>query len=102
MKIVINNTDHAIYADGKLLIPGTNVLDKIGSDKPDVKAFVKNGDLEIKDSDKLSDADKAKAVDNVTSHDTLDKLKDAVPGIDASKAEKTLKKFDDQIKKMQG
>ena len=102
MKIVINNTDHAIYADGKLLIPGTNVLDKIGSDKPDVKAFVKNGDLDIKDSDKLDDSDKVKAVNNVTNHDTLDKLKDAVPGIDVSKAEKTLKKFDDQIKKMQG
>lgn len=102
MKIVINNTEQAIYADGKLLIPGTNVLDKIGSDKSDVKAFIKNGDIEIKDSEKLSEADKAKAVDNVTSHDALDKLKNAVPGIDASKAEKTLKKFEDQIKKMQG
>ena len=27
MKVIINNTEAAIYACGKLLIPGTNVLD---------------------------------------------------------------------------
>ena len=27
MKVIINNTKHAVYASGKLLIPGTNVIE---------------------------------------------------------------------------
>ena len=78
MKIVINNTEHAIYADGKLLIPGTNVLDKIGSDKSDVKAFIKNGDIEIKDSEKLSEADKAAIAQRMTDGASLEAAISAV------------------------
>lgn len=101
MKIVINNTRAAIYVCGKLLIPGTNVLEDkdFDAEKDDAKAFISGGELTVKDADKMSDADKKKAVENVTSRDAVKGLKKAVKGIDTTPAEKELDKFDEQLKK---
>lgn len=101
MKVIINNTEAAIYTCGKLLIPGTNVLDdkEFDEGKDDAKAFVSSGELTVKDADKMSDADKKKAVDNITTHKAAKDLKKAVKGVDTSEAEKKLDKFDEQLKK---
>lgn len=99
MKIVINNTESAIFADGKLLIPGTNVLPSFNEEDGSVKSFVKNGDLEVKDSEKMDDKDKAKAVEEITNRDTLEKVEKTFPKLDTSKAKKKLDKLDEQLKK---
>lgn len=103
MKIVINNTEAAIFAGGKLLIPGTNVITdgSFNDKKDDVKAFVDNGDLSIQDSDKMTEADKKKAVDNITTQENLDALEKGVKGVDTSKAKKKLDDFEKQLKKQQ-
>lgn len=98
-KIVINNTESAIFADGKLLIPGTNVLDSFDTEKGDVKAFIENGNLDVKDSDKMDDKAKEKAVENITSRETLDKVEKTFPKLDTKKAKAKLDKFDEQLKK---
>lgn len=101
MKIVINNTTAAIYACGKLLVPGTNVLEdkEFDAEKDDAKAFISGGELTVKDPDKMTDADKKNAVENVTTRDAAKGLKKAVKGIDTTAAEKKLDKFDEQLKK---
>lgn len=101
MKVVINNTTAAIYASGKLLIPGTNVLEdnEFDAEKADAKAFIEGGELSVKDSDKMTDADKKKAVENVTNRETVKSLKKAVKGIDTKAAEEMLDKFEEQLKK---
>lgn len=102
MKIVINNTEAAIFAGGKLLIPGTNVISEGFNEKQDdVKAFVSNGDLTIRDPEKMTDADKKKAVDNITTQENLEALEKGVKGVDTSKAKKKLDDFDKQLKKQQ-
>lgn len=102
MKIVINNTEAAIFAGGKLLIPGTNVINEgFNEKKDDVKDFVSNGDLTIQDPEKMTDADKKKAVDNITTQENLEALEKGVKGVDTSKAKKKLDDFDKQLKKQQ-
>ena len=98
-KIVINNTTSAIFADGKLLIPGTNVLDSFNTEKSDVKAFIENGDLEVNDQSKMDDKAKDKAVSNITNRETLEKIETAFPKLDTSKAKKKLDAFDEALKK---
>lgn len=97
--IVINNTERAIFADGKMLIPGTNVLDSFDTEKGDVKAFVANGELNVKESDKMDDKAKEEAVENITSRETLEKVEKTFPKLDTSKAKKKLDKFDELLKK---
>lgn len=101
MKIVINNTVAAIYCCGKLLIPGTNVLEDkdFDAEKDDAKVFISGGELTVKDADKMNDDDKKKAVENVTSREAVKGLKKAVKGINTETAEKKLDKFDEQLKK---
>lgn len=103
MKIVLNNTEAAIFAGGKLLIPGTNSISDGSFDekKGDVKDFVSNGDLTIYDSEKMTDADKKKAVDNITTQENLEALEKGVKGVDTSKAKKKLDDFEKQLKKQQ-
>lgn len=98
-KIVINNTTSAIFADGKLLIPGTNVLDSFDTEKSDVKAFIENGDLEVNYQAKMDDKAKNKAVSNITNRETLEKFEKAFPNVDSSKAKKKLDAFEDALKK---
>lgn len=102
MKIVINNTESSIFADGKLLIPGTNVLESFDEKQADAAAFVSNGSLEIKEPEKMTDKDKEKAVNEITNRDNLEKLEKALPKVDTSKAKKKLDNFDQQLKKQQG
>ncbi|MBO7412847.1 MAG: hypothetical protein J6U20_04195 [Fibrobacter sp.] len=99
MKIIINNTERAIFADGKLLIPGTNVLEAFDAEQGDVKSFIENGELEVKDADKMDDKAKEKAVENVTNRETLEKVEKTFPKLDTSKAKKKLDNFDEQLKK---
>ena len=101
MKVVINTTTAAIYACGKLLIPGTNVLDdkEFDADKADAKSFIESGALTVKDPEKMTEADKKKAVENVTTREAVKGLKKAVKGIDTKPAEEKLDKFDEQLKK---
>ena len=103
MKIVINNTEASIFAGGKLLIPGTNVIadGSFNDKKDDVKAFVDGGELTIQDPEKMTDADKKKAVDNITTKENLEALEKGVKGVDTSKAKKKLDDFDKQLKKQQ-
>lgn len=98
-KIVINNTESAIFADGKLLIPGTNVLDSFDTEKSDAKAFIENGDLEVNEPAKMDEKSKEKAVSNITSRETLEKIEKALPKVDTSKAKKKLDAFEDALKK---
>lgn len=100
-KVVINNTVAAIYAGGKLLIPGTNVVDdkEFNAEKDDVKSFIKGDSLSVKDSDKMTDADKKKAVENLTSREAVKDLKEAVKGVDTKPAEEKLDQLDEQLKK---
>lgn len=97
--IVINNTESAIFADGKLLIPGTNVLDSFDANKGDVKAFIENGDIKVGDSEKMNDKDKAEAVENITNRENLEKVEKTFPKLDTKKAKQKLDKFDEQLKK---
>lgn len=103
MKVVINNTESAIFAGGKLLIPGTNVVDdkSFDADKDDAKAFIKDGLLSVKDSGKMTEEDKKKAVENITTKENLEALEKSVKGVDTSKAKKILDDFDNQLKKQQ-
>lgn len=100
-KIVINNTKAAIYAGGKLLVPGTSVIDDKDFDetKSDVKPFIDGGSLTVKASDKMTDADKKAAVENVTTREAVKGLKKAVKDINTKPAEEKLDKFDEQLKK---
>ena len=97
--IVINNTEHSIYADGKFLIPGTNVLESFDSKKSDAEAFIKNKEITVKDSEKMTKEEKGKAVEEITNRETLEKVEKTFPDLDTSKAKKRLDKFDDQLKK---
>jgi len=101
MKIVINKTRAAIYAGGKLLIPGTNVLedDAFDEGKDDVKSFIDGGSVVVKEAKNLTAEDKKKAVGNINDRGNLKKLKEAVKGIDTAAAEQKLSKFDDMLKK---
>lgn len=99
MKIVINNTERAIFADGKLLIPGTNVVDSFDAEKGDVKSFIENGEIEVNDSEKMDAKAQEKAVENITSRDTLEKVEKTFPKLDTKKAKNKLDKFDEQLKK---
>lgn len=97
--IVINNTERAIFADGQMLIPGTNVLDSFDTEKGDVKAFVANSEITVKDSEKMTNEEKDKAVEEITNRETLEKVEKTFPKLDTSKAKKKLDKFDEQLKK---
>lgn len=101
MKVVINNTTAAIYVCGKLLVPGTNVLEdkEFDAEKDDAKSFIKGGELSVKEADKMTEDDKKKAVENVTTREAVKGLKKAVKGIDTAPAEQKLDKFDEQLKK---
>lgn len=101
MKVVINKTTAAIYACGKLLIPGTSVLEdkEFDAEKDDAKSFIKHGDLTVKDAEKMTEADKKEAVKNVTTREAVNGLQKAVKGIDTKPAEEKLDKFDEQLKK---
>lgn len=101
MKVVINHTESAIFACGMLLIPGTNVVedDKFDETKSDAKPFIDGGQLSVKDTAKMTDKDKAEAVDNVTNRKNLEALEKNVKGVDTSKAKKKLDLLDEQLKK---
>lgn len=101
MKIVINKTRAAIYAGGKLLIPGTNVLEDDGIDenKDDMKSFIEGVSVVVKDAKNMTAEDKKDAVGNINDRGNLKKLKEAVKGIDTAPAEQKLSKFDDMLKK---
>lgn len=96
MKFVINTTSHAIYVDGTLLIPGTNALSKF--DEKKAASFISNGDVEIKEGSKISDADKKKVIDNANTSATIKAVKKAFPGLDTSSQEEKIGKFEKQIK----
>lgn len=98
-KIVINNTKSAIYVNKTLLIPGTNVVDSFDENDNSVKGFIGNGDLSVKDSEKMNEADKKEAVENITDRGNLEKLGKSVKGVDTKKAKEKLDKFDEQLKK---
>ena len=49
----------------------------------------------------MTDADKKKAVDNITTQENLEALEKGVKGVDTSKAKKKLDDFDKQLKKQQ-
>ena len=87
MKIVINKTRAAIYAGGKLLIPGTNVLEDDGIDenKDDMKSFIEGGSVVVKDTKNLTAEDKKDAVGNINDRGNLKKLKELV--LDANQLE---------------
>ena len=100
MKVIINNTKHAVYASGKLLIPGTNVVEdkEFDDEKSDVKSLIANGDIEVYSSDKMDDKAKKKAVSEITSPDALKKLSETFPKLDVSSAKERLEEFDKQVK----
>ena len=100
MKVIINNTKHAVYASGKLLIPGTNVVDgkEFDEEKSDVKSLIANGDIEVNSSDKMDDKAKKKAVSEITSQEALKKLSETFPKLDVSSAKEKLEEFDKQLK----
>lgn len=100
MKVIINTTKHAVYASGKLLIPGTNVVDdkEFDEGKSDVKSLIANGDIEVNSSDKMDDKAKKKAVSEITSQDALKKLSETFPKLDVSSAKEKLEEFEKQVK----
>lgn len=101
MKVIINSTDHAIFANKVLLIPGTNLLDSFDAESSEAKAFIGNGDLTVKDSDKMTASDKKDAVKNATTRDAVKGLKKIFKDIDTSEADEKLNKFEEQLKKAQ-
>lgn len=97
MKVVINETFHGIYCNGIMLVPGTNCLDKFDDETYEAKMYIDAGDLSVKDSSKMDKSDKAKAVKEATSHETLDTLKKNFKDVDITAKKKQLEKFDKEI-----
>ena len=101
-KILINKTESAIYACGKLLIPGTNVVEEdIDVEASDLKPFIDGGSIAVKDPEKVSEADKKEIVDNITNRATVKSVKKAVKNINTEAAEKKIDAFEEQLKKAQ-
>lgn len=101
MKIVINKTEHAIYAAGTLLVPGTNLLEHFDEAAADVKSFIEGEQLSVGDSSKMDDKAKKEAVKNANTREAVKGLKKTFKGLDTSEADEKLDRFEDQLKKAQ-
>ncbi len=101
MKVVINKTEHAIYADGTLLVPGTNLVDKFDESDAAAKSFIEGDQISVGDSSKMDDKAKKEAVKNANTRDVVKGLKKTFKGIDTTEADEKLDKFEDQLKKAQ-
>lgn len=98
MQIVINKTKHGIYVNGGILVPGTNTLDEFDGEAAQAKFFVEAGEIEIKDSSKMTEKEQQEAVDKATTKNTLEKLEKTFKKVDTSKRKKTLDDFDKAVK----
>lgn len=78
--IAINGTGHALFACGLRLIPGTNVLPE-GFDASRLAALAATGRITLKDSDTMTDGEKAEAVAKANTEAELEKVEAAL-GVD--------------------
>ncbi|MCF0223835.1 MAG: hypothetical protein HUK20_06165 [Fibrobacter sp.] len=94
--IVINKSTHGIYANGHLLVPGTNCIEGLDSEASDIKSFVEQGELEIKDVSKLDDKAKAEIVEKTNTQTILEELgkMDAFKNVDTKKRKGKLDDYD--------
>lgn len=98
MKIVNNKTKHGIYVNGVILVPGSNPLDNFDETTAQVKAFVESEDLEIKESEKMTEKEQQAAINNANTATALEKLAKTFKKADASKQRKKLEDFDKAVK----
>ena len=98
MKIVNNKTKHGIYVNGLMLVPGTNPIDTFDETTSQVKAFVDDGSLEIKEADKMTEKEQQDAVNNANTKASLEKLAKTFKKVDTSKQKKKLDDFDTAVK----
>lgn len=97
MKIVHNKTLHCIFANGILLIPGTNCLESFDENTDAAKHFIDIEEITVKDSEKMSEKEQQKAVDNATTHANLETLRKTFKKVDTSKRKKTLTDYDKAV-----
>lgn len=102
MKIVTNKTKHGVFCNGVMLVPGTNCIDKFDEASFDAKTCIEDGYIDVKDSEKMTEAEQKQAVSNANTHATLETLQKTFKKVDTSSQKKKLDDFDKAIKKANG
>lgn len=86
MKIVTNDTGHAVFVGGVALVPGTNTLPD-SFDASRLKAFVARGAVRVEDSGSMDAAAKAAALAGANTEAELDKAEAALGATDDTRRE---------------
>lgn len=98
MKIVFNNTLSILNYEGNQILPGSNVVESFNEKHPIIGLYINSGEIEVIDSEKATEREKKKALNEANSIKTVKALKALYPKIDVSKQEQKIESFGKAVK----
>lgn len=93
MKIVFNNSLSILNYEGNQILPGSNVVESFNEKHPIIDLYINSGEIESIDSEKATEREKKRALNEANSIKTVKALKSLYPKIDVSKREQKIESF---------
>lgn len=98
MKIVFNNSLSILNYEGVQILPGSNIVESFNEKHPIIGLYINSGELEVIDSEKATEREKKRALNEANSIKTLRALKALYPKLDVSRQEQRIESFGIAVK----